>query len=231
MPLLFVAVLASSLPLQASDSCSLKMPLHAGALRSLSTIGTVILHHTAISSVGGSIAVLRQRGLSYHYLITPEGRLIAGVPLNRTALHAAGANRRSVGISFVGGTTPDWLPTEPQVNAARRLIVQFARSLPNIRYIVGHGDVRDTNQGEPFGVDIPKLVTELSLQEHVELRHPTFEQEPLRTFRRSALTLQARPLTPRRRIPAAALPAAEIVICPGEVLEYPVPDVLRSSRQ
>ena len=224
---LSVCLLFSAWPLGASGICVLDRPLRAGSFRSLRTVHTIVLHHTAIDSVGGSIARLRQRGLSYHYLVAPDGRVIEGVPPSRSALHAAGANRTSIGISLVGGAMGNWTPTEAQVTATRQLVGRLARAHPGIRYLVGHGDVRDSNRGEPFGVNFGVLLDALAAREKVRLLHPGFGEEPLRGFRQSALRLQARPLTPKSRVAVADLPSVERVTCAGERVEFSVPDTFR----
>jgi hypothetical protein len=186
-----------------------------------------VLHHTAIDSVGDALGTLRHRGLSYHYLVTPEGRVIEAVPARRVALHAAGANRRSVGISMVGGSSATWQPAAAQLAATKRLVGRLARTYTGIRYVIGHGDVRDTNRGEPFGVDFPQLLKELSSEERVVLQHPGSEQEPVAGFRVAALRLLAHPLTPRYRVPAPELAAVETATCPGgETVAFPVRRIL-----
>jgi hypothetical protein len=167
---------------------------------------------------------LRQRGLSYHYLIDPAGRVIRLVPPNRIALHAAGANRRSIGISFVGGSSLHWSPTTAQWTAAKQLVGALARSYSTIRYLIGHGDVRDTNRGEPYGITLAQLLDEISAERRISLRHPRPDEEPLRSFRETALRLEVSPRTPGGRVPPAKLPKVETATCAtGETLFYPVP--------
>ncbi|HYO84216.1 MAG TPA: peptidoglycan recognition family protein [Bryobacteraceae bacterium] len=203
--------------------CTLDRPLRTGARRAVPSINTIVLHHTAIDSAGDALGTLRLRGLSYHYLVTAEGRVIEAVPRHRIALHAAGANRHSIGISMVGGSSPDWQPGKAQLAATKRLIGQIARTYTGIRYVIGHGDVRDTNRGEPFGVDFPRLLRELSSEERVALQHPGFEQEPVAGFRIAALRLLAHPLTPRYRAAVPNLAAVETATCPGgETIAFPV---------
>jgi hypothetical protein len=190
----------------------------------MAQVDTLVLHHTALDSVGASFATLRRRGLSYHFVIDPEGQVIAGVPVARVALHAAGANSRSIGISMVGGALPSWAPSEAQLKAAKGLIAALVQSYPRLRYIVGHGDVRDTNRGEPYGVDFSRLSAELQADQQIRLRRPEPEEEPLRAFRAAALRLLDRPVAPRSAKPVARLPKIEKAICPGNrTILYSVP--------
>jgi hypothetical protein len=227
--ILFLTLLAAADP-SPSRTCTLDQPLPSGQTRSLTTLRTVVLHHTARNSVGASVATLRERGLSYHYLIAPDGQLIVGVPLHKTALHAAGANRGSVGIAMVGADMQDWSPSEAQMTTVKRLLGTLVRNHPGMRYLIGHGDVRDTNHGEPFGIDFDRLVTELATEQHVRLRHPRLEEEPLRGYRLSATRLLARPLTPKHPIRPENLAAMENVSCSdGQKVIYSVPPVYRDS--
>jgi N-acetyl-anhydromuramyl-L-alanine amidase AmpD len=218
-------LVAVSTVCSAAGYCRLEEPLpFSRVTRSLAAVDTVVLHHTALESVGASFATLRRRGLSYHFIVDPEGRIIAGVPVVRAALHASGANRRTIGISMVGGTLPSWTPSEEQWQAVKTLIGTLVRSHAEIRYVVGHGDVRDTNRGEPFGVSFPRLLAELEAEQHVRLRHPAPEEEPLHAFRQAALRLQERPIAPRGAMPVARPPRVEKVTCPGgKAVLYSVP--------
>jgi hypothetical protein len=205
-------------------ACILDTPIVAGLFRPEATINTIVLHHTAVDSVGASVATLRRRGLSYHYLIDPEGRVIRLVPPHRIALHAAGANRRSIGISFVGGSSSRWSPTTAQLSAAKRLVGALTRTYSKIRYVVGHGDVRDTNRGEPYGIVVAQLLYEISAEQRISLRQPRPDEQPLRGFRETAIRLEISPRTPGGRVPAAQLPKMETATCTtGERLSYPVP--------
>ena len=214
----------------AAESCTLDKPLALGLVRPLSTINTVVLHHTGLPTVGGSVATLRRRGLSYHYIVDVDGRVIQGVPVRRIALHAAGANRRSIGISFVGGMTSEWVPEPAQLRTVKQLVSTLARAHPSIRYVIGHGDVRDTNRGEPFGIDFAQFLAEVQAEQHVRLSHPENDQEPLRGYRLTALRLLEHPLVPKQRTPPAQLAAFESVTCGnGKKVRYPVPPEFRGA--
>src|SRR5687768_14813467 len=110
--------------------CTLDIKLPAGPARNERKVNTIVLHHTAVPTMGDSIRTLRKRGMSYHYLIDEEGVVIFAVPFTRTAFHAAGANRNSIGIAFSGGATPEWQPTAKQRAAAKALIVRLSRQHP-----------------------------------------------------------------------------------------------------
>ena len=204
------SAILNDLEKDARTVCAINRPLKSGARRELRTINTIILHHTAIDTLSGSLSTLRSRGTSYHYVIDTDGVVVHLTPLNRVAFQAAGANRPAIGISFVGGVEPTWRPTDAQWSAAKSLIAALVRRNPNIKYLIGHGDVRDTNAGEPYNVNFDQLLTELR---NVRLQHLATNQEPLATFRRSAAYLLEHPRTAAE--PRPSVPTPERLTCTG----------------
>jgi N-acetylmuramoyl-L-alanine amidase len=203
--------------------CSLDLRLPAGPVRKPQQVQTIVLHHTAVPTIGNSIRTLRLRGMSYHYIIDEQGLIIRTVPFGRTAFHAAGANRTSIGIAFVGGATIAWAPTEQQRTAAKQLIATLVRQHPRLQYVVGHGDIRDTNAGEPYGVSFESLIAELQAEAHIALRHLSKDEEPLLAYRDAAIELFANPRTPRTPSPTRQWPDHESVTCPGgKHIDFPV---------
>jgi hypothetical protein len=161
--------------------------------------------------------------MSYHYLIDDDGTIVKAVPVGRTALHAAGANRGSIGIAFTGGTNASWSPTVEQWASAKALIANLVKDYRSIHYLVGHGDVRDTNAGEPYNVSFDRMIAELQSESHVALRHPTSDEPPLEAFRRAAVYLLEHPRVPRRVTRPEALRKFETLTCSeGKVRRVPV---------
>jgi hypothetical protein len=218
-------------PIEPVSPCRLDLPLRAGAERFATSVDTIVLHHTALSSLGDSVYKLRERGLSYHYLIDPEGRVVQGVPVRRIAMHAAGANRHSIGVSLVGGADPLWAPSVAQWSAMKQLLGDLLRAYPQIRFLMGHGDVRDTNQGEPYGVSFPRLIEELRIEQGLQIRYPGVDEEPLRSYRSAALKLLAR--TPVSRPGARARrerPIENVTCLDGTKISYAVPLALSTKQ-
>jgi hypothetical protein len=148
--------------------------------------------------------------MSYHYLIDDDGNVVQAVPFTRTAFQAAGANRTSIGISFSGGATRDWAPTEKQRSAAKQLIATLVQQHPQLQYLMGHGDIRDTNGGEPYGIDMAAFAAETGL------RYLSKDEEPLAGYRHAAMELFVSPRTPRKPKKSQRWPATEDVSCPTE---------------
>ena len=107
-----------------------------GATRSLTAIDTVVIHHTG-GGKGGLLPTLRDRGLSYHYAIQPNGDIIQFTKPQTTAFHARHLNPNSIGIAFVGNFT-NTEPTIEAYHACTELIKTL--NLPNLKEIVGHGE-------------------------------------------------------------------------------------------
>jgi hypothetical protein len=107
----------------------------------------------------------------------------------------------------------------------------LTKSYPRIRYIVGHGDVRDTNHGEPYGVSFEQLLAELAAEQHIALKHPATDEQPLLSFRIAAQRLLQHPLTPRSAVPVPQIPTIETATCSdGAKVTYLVPsDVLQTA--
>ena len=202
--------------------CTLDLKLPAGRPRNERRVDTIVLHHTAVPTTGDSIRTLRRRGMSYHYLIDEDGEIIFVVPFGQTAFHAAGANRTSIGIAFVGGASPAWKPSKKQHTAAKGLIVRLVRQHAGLRYLVGHGDIRDTNAGEPYGVAFDKLINELEAESNLALQHPSKDDTPLADFRRAALELFVSPRSPRTPSRSQRWPEDESVTCAGKRVRYKV---------
>ena len=58
-----------------------------GTTRPLTAIDTIVIHHTG-GGIGGLLPTLRDRGLSYHYAIQPNGDIIQFTKPQTTAFHA-----------------------------------------------------------------------------------------------------------------------------------------------
>lgn len=99
---------------------------------------TVILHHTAGSTVSGAQSALKSRGLAYHYIIDKEGVIHKYVDPNRRCSHAYRANTGTVGVSFVCGGKYGPVNGE-QLKALFDLYVQEIRPrCPRMKYLTGH---------------------------------------------------------------------------------------------
>lgn len=69
-------------------------------------------------------------GCGYHYLVTLDGTIEQGRPIDEIGAHCKGHNATSVGIAYVGGLDKDGKPadtrTKAQKKALSRLIWQLS---------------------------------------------------------------------------------------------------------
>ncbi len=131
--------------------------------RAPSDIKLLVLHHTGGSTLSSAVSTLKERNLSYHYLIDVDGKIYQYVDELNNAQHAPPYNGTSIGISLVAerddpgvfAYTKNGTPIQAtrivevgsaQYNAAVELGRELQRryNLP-INAVVGHGEI-DANK-------------------------------------------------------------------------------------
>ena len=116
-------------------------------------IDTIIVHCSATPE-GRDVSVSeirkwhKARGWSdigYHFVITLDGTMNVGRPIEKIGAHAKGYNRKSIGICYIGGTDSEGNPkdtlTETQEAAMQALILELKKSYPSIKKLIGHNEV------------------------------------------------------------------------------------------
>jgi N-acetyl-anhydromuramyl-L-alanine amidase AmpD len=127
-------------------------------------IDTIVLHHTATSTAEKTEEVLKERGVSAHYIIDKEGNIKNIVPLERTAYHAGckvdenkcvdiykDINQRSIGIEIVNTGQETDKFTDKQYEKVKELIAQITEeySIPKDKdHILGHYQIT-TDKWDP----------------------------------------------------------------------------------
>lgn len=99
---------------------------------------------------------MTERGWSdvgYHYVITRDGRIQVGRPLDRAGAHAKGYNQSSIGICYVGGVSegdhkPEDNRTDDQKLAMYELIVRLSERF-HISDVLGHCDLPKVTKACP----------------------------------------------------------------------------------
>lgn len=143
-----------------------------------------------LESVETAVGILRNRGLSYHYIISKAGGVVECVQPLMKAYHAGssygpneedqklpteqdgqgmflaktGVNPYSIGISFVNlndGLDPY---TEEQTEAAAALILQLREQMPTLETITGHANVSPGRKSDPLGYDLAALANRTCLR-------------------------------------------------------------------
>lgn len=126
--------------------------LHSCQFQNYRRIELMVIHCSATRCnrnfpLEAVVACHRARGfatIGYHYYVTRDGVVHAGRPLYQEGAHAAGYNRRSIGICYEGGLDEEGRPadtrTPAQKDTLRKLLVRLKTDYPNAR-IVGHRDL------------------------------------------------------------------------------------------
>jgi len=107
----------------------------------MKNVSGAIIHHTGGGSMSGAIATLKERGLSYHYLIDKNGSVKQLIPGKGVGFHAGyGANREMFGIALVA--EDDSKVTPIQISAASELNKKLASDYGyDVKNVFGHGEI------------------------------------------------------------------------------------------
>lgn len=123
----------------------------------------IVFHHTSGTTSEGAIATLRKRGLSYNYLIEPDGTVVTLVPGGKSSFHMKPdesgrglGNHDTIGISFVARN--NGAVTEKQREVGRTLAAREAEKYGIGQDMVfGHGDLnahKEKDEGHAVVGDI-----------------------------------------------------------------------------
>ena len=83
-------------------------------------------------------------GIGYHYIITRNGTVVPGRPIEKVGAHVKGHNTGTIGICLIGGHGSDANDafadnfTAQQDFSARKLIDDLKEHFPSIKKITGH---------------------------------------------------------------------------------------------
>lgn len=136
---------------------------------------TVVLHATAGPTFTGAFATLRNRELSYHYIIEDErekdGLVRKLVPYGRVAYHAGASvgphgknvNNYSVGISFVNRNDGVDGYSQAQYDAALDLIEELRAVLP-LKYVTTHALISPGRKTDPKNFPLEQLARDCGLE-------------------------------------------------------------------
>ena len=110
-------------------------------LKTTRTITEIIVHCSATPE-GRDVGVeairdyhVKQRGWSdigYHFIITLDGRVKAGRPLDKAGAHTRGHNAQSIGICYIGGLDSDGRPKDTRTPSQRAAMLDLLCRLKRI---------------------------------------------------------------------------------------------------
>jgi hypothetical protein len=107
----------------------------------MKTVNGAVIHHTGGGSMSGAIETLKQRGLSYHYMIDKNGTVKQLIPGKGIGYHAGyGPNQSTFGIALVAEN--DRKVTPEQIQAASNLNAKLASEYGyDSKNVFGHGEI------------------------------------------------------------------------------------------
>lgn len=124
-------------------------------------IDTIVVHCTATPpTMDIGVPTVRKwhmegRGWSdigYHFLVTRDGRIQKGRPIERQGAHAKGFNATSIGLCYVGGVDASLKPednrTEAQNVSMMELITELTERF-HITEVLGHRDLPKVRKACP----------------------------------------------------------------------------------
>jgi hypothetical protein len=88
-------------------------------------VDKIIISDTQNGNTESELRALAARGVSYHYLIGPDGKIHSLVDENNVAFHAAKFNGSSIGIGLTHLSGSAYPPE--QIDALKKLIVEIAQ--------------------------------------------------------------------------------------------------------
>ena len=97
----------------------------------------------------------RKRGfdqIGYHYVISLDGAITAGRPVNVMGAHVGGGgNRASIGIAYIGGVDANLKAKDTRTEAQKAALIKIIKILKNIypeASIHGHRDYSKDKDGD-----------------------------------------------------------------------------------
>ncbi len=122
---------------------------------------TQIIIHCSATQEGANFNVEdirrwhKQRGfrdIGYHYVITLEGNIQLGRPIQEPGAHARGNNQHSIGICYIGGLDKNLKPKDTRTiyqKLALKLLISGLKEKFTDAEILGHRDLPNVTKACP----------------------------------------------------------------------------------
>lgn len=132
----------------------------------------LLMHATAGSSLSGALQTLKEKKLSYHFIVDKDGSVHKLVGHTRVAFHAGksigpegkGVNEYSIGVSFVNRNDGRDPYTPEQMEAAVWLAEILRKAVSSLKWTTTHRDVSLTGKTDPRGFDMETFAARTGLQ-------------------------------------------------------------------
>ena len=158
--------------------------------RGATVVDTLVLHASGNDDLQQTVEQLKEKGLSYHYIIDPMGLPHKCVPYSAVAFHAGNSygpheatrgtsrqqdahhnfvemtsvNEYSIGICLISPDTGTVTYTQEQIDACVWLIKELKTSVPALKYITTHYLVSPGRVSDPTHLDIVRLAKKAGLE-------------------------------------------------------------------
>ena len=83
------------------------------------------------------------RGIGYHYVVSLNGNIEYGRPIEETGAHVRNHNRRSIGICYIGGLDKDLNPKDTRTPEQKESLLDLLKTLKRLHAgatIHGHNE-------------------------------------------------------------------------------------------
>lgn len=83
------------------------------------------------------------RGIGYHYVVSLNGNIEYGRPIEETGAHVRNHNRRSIGICYIGGLDKDLNPKDTRTPEQKESLLDLLKTLKRLHpdaTIHGHNE-------------------------------------------------------------------------------------------
>ena len=90
-------------------------------------------------------------GVGYHFVITLDGKIQKGRPIEEFGAHVRGHNRNSVGVCYIGGLDKNGKPKDTRTKnqkAALEILVSSLKTVFPIERVCGHRDLSPDKNGD-----------------------------------------------------------------------------------
>tara|TARA_R110000868_G_scaffold287378_2_gene547744 strand:- start:3188 stop:5557 length:2370 start_codon:yes stop_codon:yes gene_type:complete len=125
------------------ENASTEFPTWSKSMQSygeMKKVDGAVIHHTGGGSMSGAIETLKQRGLSYHYIIDKDGTVKQLIPGKGIGYHAESYNVNTFGIALVA--EDDSKVTAAQISASISLNARLASTYNyDSKNVFGHGEI------------------------------------------------------------------------------------------
>lgn len=114
--------------------------------------------HTTVEAIRASHKARGWHDIGYHFIITSEGAVHAGRPVELAGAHALRHNIDSIGVCVIGDNTQPgkgWNPT--QIAALKNIVRTLLSYYPTITNVLGHRDLTGAVTACP-GLDVQALL-------------------------------------------------------------------------